>query len=183
MRRKRMTKKETTVILSYLREAFKNFQVTNYTIDVWYDALSDLDFRETMLAVRRLVALNTFAPSIAEVRKSVLEVKKDLLPNEVEALEEVVRAVKDFGFYNESGAKDSMSELTRRVVDIIGFQNICLSEDHDGWRNDFMRLYRKLLEDYQKNNQLPQGLKEDIQALNDAKDSKMIQKGGNNGSD
>jgi len=30
---------------------------------------------------------------------------------------------------------------------------------------------------------LPQGLKEDIQALNDAKDSKMIQKGGNNGSD
>ena len=178
-----MTKKETTVILSYLREAFKNFQVTNYTIDVWYDALSDLDFRETMLAVRRLVALNTFAPSIAEVRKSVLEVKKDLLPNEVEALEEVVRAVKDFGFYNESGAKDSMSELTRRVVDIMGFQNICLSEDHDGWRNDFMRLHRKLLEDYQKNNQLPQGLKEDIRALNDPIDSKMIQIGGTNGSD
>jgi len=66
-----------------------------------------------MLAVRRLVALNTFAPSIAEVRKSVLEVKKDLLPNEVEALEEVVRAVKDFGFYNESGAKDSMYRINK----------------------------------------------------------------------
>lgn len=151
-----MNQKDVSTILSFIKEAYNNFQVTPTKIKVWYLVLSDLPYEDTKNAVLRLILTHTFPPSIAEIRQAVFN---DSTLNEVEALDEVVKALKKYGAYEGKAAMNSMSPLTRKVVEVMGWQNICLSESPEFWRNEFIKLYQRLLEREKIDNQLPSGLK------------------------
>ena len=159
-----MVKKELVMILAILKETFKDFQVTETKINIWYDLLKDLDFKITQIAIEKLISESTFPPTIADIRKQVIEIIHPVI-DAAEAYGEVRKAIKEYGYDNAYEALKSMSPLTRKVCEYIGWQNICLSEEPSVVRGQFLRMYEQLREKEQKEMLLPEGLKEQIKAL------------------
>lgn len=160
-----MTKKEMAVILATLKEAFRDFQITENKANLWYELLGDLDFQATKAAVAKLILTATFPPSIAEIRKTVVEVTGPRVLTGAEALEEVTRAVREYGIYDVEAAFNSMSPLAKRVVKTVGWSNICTSESPEVWRGEFLKLYSQLEKQALEENILPEGLKTQIKEL------------------
>jgi len=160
-----MTKKEMTVILATLKEAYKDFQVTENKINLWYELLGDFDFKATKAAVMKLILTNTFPPAISEIRKAVVEVTQPKVLNSMEALEEVTQAVREYGSYDVESALNSMNPLTKRTVKTMGWNNICFSESPEVWRGEFLKIYSQLQKRVEEDNLLPEGLKVQIKEL------------------
>jgi hypothetical protein len=156
-----MTKKEMIVILAVLKEAYKDFQVTEAKIDLWFNLLGDLDFKIVQVAVKKLILESPFVPTISDIRKQAIEIMHPGI-DATEAYGEVRKAIKEYGYDNAPGALQSMSPLTRKVCEYIGWQNICLSEEPSVIRGQFLRMYEQLREKEQKEMLLPEGLKKEI---------------------
>jgi len=164
-----MTKKEMTVILAVLKEAYKDFQITETKIDLWFNLLGDLDFKIVQVAVKKLILESPFIPTISDIRKQAIEIMHPSI-DATEAYGEVRRAIKEYGYDNAYEALGSMSPLTRKVCEYIGWQNICLSEEPSVVRGQFLRMYEQLREKEQKEMLLPEGLKMQIKALMGSKE-------------
>lgn len=160
-----MTKKEMIIILATLKEAYKDFQVTENKVNLWHELLGDLDFQATKAAVMKLILTNTFPPAISEIRKAVVEVTQPKVLNSMEALEEVTNAIKEYGSYDVESAFNSMNSLTKRTVKAMGWNNICSSESPEVWRGEFLKIYSQLQKRAEEDNLLPEGLKAQIKEL------------------
>ena len=170
-----MTKKEMVVILAILKEAYKDFQVTETRTSLWYDLLGDLNFKVVQVAVKKLILQSPYVPTISDIRKQIVEIMHPVI-NAVEGYGEVRRAIKEYGSDNVYEALESMSPLTRKVCGYIGWQNICLSEEPSVIRGQFLRMYSELKEKEQRDLLLPEGLKKEILELTEGK--KLALKGG-----
>ena len=76
-----MTRDETKVLIRTMMGVWPNsFKIENLrdSIDIWTDLLSDLDAKETMMALRGIAQtdLSGFAPSPGQLRKAVEEARK-----------------------------------------------------------------------------------------------------------
>jgi hypothetical protein len=65
---------------------------------------------------------------------------------------------------------ESLPEAVRKTVQYIGWQELCLSEEPDVVRAQFMRMYQQVAERRQKEAVLPPALKEAIAAIADKMD-------------
>jgi hypothetical protein len=171
-----MTKKEMIVILAVLKEAYKDFQVTETKINLWFNLLGDLDFKIVQVAVKKLILESPYVPTISDIRKQAIEIIHPSI-DATEAYGEVRRAIKEYGYDNAPEAFGSMSPLTRRVCEYIGWQNICLSEEPSIIRGQFLRMYSELREKEQKEMLLPEGLKKEMLELTENK-KLALNKGG-----
>lgn len=173
-----MTKAEVAKILTVLAAVYPKFEVDDLKVQVWHEMLGDLDYATANMAVKKLILENTFAPSIAEVRKAVMGI---LTPNGMTAAEgwgEVERAIRIYGYYRETEALESMSPSVAKVVKCIGWQNICLNEEPGVVRGQFLKMYAQVAEREQKELLLPAGLRNQIQILAERMDLKVIAGGG-----
>ena len=159
-----MTKKEMVVILAILKEAYKDFQVTETKTSLWYDLLGDLNFKVIQVAVKKLILQSPYVPTISDIRKQIVEIMHPSIDT-TEAYGEVRRAIKEYGYDYAPEAFGSMSPLTRKVCEYIGWQNICLSEEPSVIRGQFLKMYEQLNARQQENALLPERLKEQIKAL------------------
>jgi len=159
-----MTKKEMVVILAILKEAFKDFQVTETRTSLWYDLLGDLNFKVVQVAVKKLILQSPYVPTISDIRKQIVEIMHPII-DAAEGYGEVRRAIKEYGYDYAPEAFEGMSPLTRKVCEYIGWQNICLSEEPSVIRGQFLKMYEQLNARQQENALLPERLKEQIKAL------------------
>lgn len=169
-----MTKKEMVIILKALKEAYKDFQVTEEKTNLWFELLGDIDFQVAKIAVSKLILENTFSPAIAEIRKQAVEVSRPYTLSAAEALGEVRKAIIEFGHVRPTEALESMSPLTREAVQYIGWSNICLSEEPGVERGQFLRIYEQLRKREEDQALLPESLKEQIKALSERKAVKAL---------
>ena len=159
-----MTKKEMIVILKTLKEAYKDFQVTEEKTSLWFELLGDINFQIVKMAILKSILESPFSPTIADIRKQVIEIIYPVI-DAAEAYGEVRKAIKEYGYDNAYSALKSMSPITRKVCEYIGWQNICLSEEPSVIRGQFLRMYELKREKEQKEMLLPEGLKEQIKTL------------------
>lgn len=75
-----MTRDETKTLIRTMMGIWPTLKPLNITdtIDLWTDLLSDLDAKETMMALRGIAQtdLSGFAPSPGQLRKAVEEARK-----------------------------------------------------------------------------------------------------------
>jgi len=173
-----MTKIETAKLLAVLAAAFPRFDVDDLKVRVWHEMLGDLDYVTANIAAKKLILENTFAPSIAEVRKAVMEILNPDGMTAAEAWGEVERAVRTYGYYRETEALESMSPSVAKVVKYIGWQNICLNEEPGVVRGQFLKMYTQVAEREQKELLLPADLRQGIQRLASRMELKVIAGGG-----
>jgi len=161
-----MTKKEMAVILKILMDTFKDFEANDSKFAIWYELLGDLDFKIVKIAVEKLIIQSPYVPAISDIRKQAVEIMHPSI-DATEAYGEVRRAIKEYGYDYAPEAFGSMSPLTRKVCEYIGWQNICLSEEPSVIRGQFLKMYEQLREREQKEMLLPEGLKKEMLALSE----------------
>ncbi len=153
-----MTTKEFKLLISILKAAYTspNFLPDEYTIKVYYIALKDLPYETLNYAIQYHIATNKFPPTIAELR----ELCSPRIPDWSEAWHEVKRAIAKYGANREKEALESMSPMTKTIVQRLGFREICLSENTIADRANFRIVYEHESENTKKEVMLPNAIKE-----------------------
>jgi hypothetical protein len=113
------------------------------TANLWSEMLSDIPFDIAKAALIKVLATARFWPTVAEIREAAAEIINPQLPSPIEAWGEVVQAIKIYGLYRQEEGISSLSPITKRVVQNIGWREICLCEQPDVIRGQFRMAYEQ----------------------------------------
>lgn len=128
---------------------------TEALISLWETMLSDVDFQVALLAVKKYMSESVYPPTIADIRERIAEISAPDRKTAIEAWGEVTSLIRKYGSYREAEAMSEMSELTRRVVEHIGYRYLCMSENEMADRAHFMKAYENLAERERKESLIP----------------------------
>lgn len=142
------------------------------SLKIWYQMLRDLNYDVCSAAIQSYILTNKFPPTIADIRNLAVDVQNGHALDWGEGWEQVLSAIRKFGMYRISEAMDSMDGITRKCVERLGFQNICMSENINTDRANFRMLYEQIAEREKKNNQIPDGLKLTMQTIREGLEHK-----------
>lgn len=162
-----MTRNETAKVLAIIAAAYPRFKVDTegITLSVWHEMLGDLDYRLVQIAVQKLIYESPYPPTIADVRRQVVEIMEKDKTDATIAWGEVKKAMSMYGLYKEKEALASMSERTAKVVRAIGFREICMCENPGVVRGQFMKMYETFAAREKKEALLPEKLKKQMQII------------------
>ena len=143
----------------------ENLLPNSQAMELWFGQLQDIPYKVAEMALNKWVAVNKWSPSIADIREMAAEITKGEIPDWGEGWEQVLRAIRKYGSYNQPEAMKSLDDLTRQTVERLGYLNICRSENIATDRANFRMIYEQLAERKKKEVQLPAGLKELINSV------------------
>lgn len=124
-------------------------------ISLWGSMLSDVDFEVAQLAIKKFMSESVYPPTIADIRSRIADIQAPDRKSAIEAWGEVTHLIRKYGSYRQADALSEMSELTRKVVDHIGFRYLCMSENEMADRAHFMKAYDNLAERERKESLIP----------------------------
>lgn len=140
-----MTKPEVIKMLGILSVAYPNMkEITELTVDVWYDFLKGLPAKVCYKAVKMKILESPYPPTISDIYQRAMELINPVGKDKTEAWGEVIRAISYHGYMHESDALESMSPETAVVVKAMGWQMICRSENIDVVRGQFLKMYESI---------------------------------------
>jgi len=162
-----MDRAETIKILSILNIAYPRFEIKgkgnlSLAIELWQWLFKDEPYIVVEIAVQRLILESEYPPTIAAVAKRVSEIKNPRVSTAAEGWEEVMSAVRNHGIYDIENALASMSEFTQKVVETIGFREICMSENTDTVRAQFRMAYEQMETRKRQDDLIPESLKQQM---------------------
>ena len=156
-----MDRKEFALIVMALQEYYPRDKLlqTNEAKKLWFRQLEDIPYKLAEAGVQKWVSLNKWSPTIADIREMATSVSLGSIPDWGEAWREVQLAIRKFGSYRVGDAMETLSPLTRKTVDRIGFMNLCMSENESADRANFRMIYEQLANRQKQDAQLPMSLK------------------------
>lgn len=125
-----------------------NKEFTQEQVEIWYKFFKDTDDRDFRKAVSRLIETSKFIPSIAEIKQEIAQLNTPALQLNAESeWMKVQKLIGKYGFYNAEAAVKEMDPFTARVVNHMGgFKNLCLSEEGEWQRKNFIKLFEDMAE-------------------------------------
>lgn len=162
-----MNKKEFALFSMALKTYYprENLLPNNQAMELWYKQLNDIPYEVAEAGLQKWVAINKWSPSIADIREVTQSVSRGDLPDWGDGWEEVCKAIRQYGSYRVDEALNSLSPLTRKATERIGFRNLCMSENVSADRANFRMIYEQIAEREKKNAQIPQPLQQLIQKM------------------
>lgn len=162
-----MTKKEFAVFAMALKTYFPrdNLLPTEEAMELWYRELQDIPSDVATAMLRKWVDMQNWPPTIAEIRKMCAEIACGKLPEWSDGWMEVTKAINRYGYMQYDRAMDSLSPITRSAVKMIGWQDLCMSENPDIIRAQFRQVYEIAAKREGEERQLSPALKGDIATL------------------
>lgn len=135
---------EVAKIVGALAAAFPHAQITEDTLRVYVAALADIPLDVLEVAANQCLAECEFFPTVARLRDTALSLTTDLerQPTPFAAWGEVVEAIRRVGFYREPTFS---TPLTAKAVSIMGWKELCLSDNQVADRAHFVKVYEQLL--------------------------------------
>lgn len=136
-----MTKEQFLKGITFLTIAY-NKEFTEEQVSVWYEFFKDEDYDAFRKAVKRIIPLKQFMPSIAELKQEIATISNPVLQlNADEEWDNVLKAVRKYGSYRQDEAMQSLKPYTRNIARQIGYQRICQSESIQWERKEFIELF------------------------------------------
>lgn len=175
-----MNKEEFKVLCKGLKAVYTQptFLPDADAFNVWYSLLKDLDYNVANAAIQKYMLTNKFPPTIADIREQAAEVRAGEKPLWSDGWEEVLLAIRRFGSYRETEALESMTEITRRAVQRLGFRNLCMSENIMADRANFRMIFEGIADREHKNKHIPMNLSNLIEGIREreigSKEQKQI---------
>jgi hypothetical protein len=156
-----VTRQEVAELLAMISAYWPEFvHQGEVSVRAWHLVLADVPAAVARDALVLLAATRTFPPKPAELLDAVAELT--LAPDErlspAEAWGLVVDAVRKVGFYREP----DLPGLVGQAVRIIGWREICTSENVEATRAHFMRVYEQLQRRARRDAVLPAPLRERV---------------------
>lgn len=172
-----MDKKEFALFASALRTYYskENLLPNSQAMELWFRQLMDIPYPVAEATLNKWVATNKWSPSIAEIRELAAEIQNGKLPDWGEAWEETCKAISRYGYYRPKEALASLSPLTRKTVERLGFTNLCLSENPTADRANFRQCYEIVAKREQEAQVLSLPLQQIIQQLSDGMAPSSVQ--------
>lgn len=170
-----MTKKEFAIFASALRTYYpkENILPNAQAMELWFKQLSDIPYNVAEVTLNKWVATNKWSPSIADIREQATGLTQGEAKEWGEAWQDVLRAIRLYGSYEELKALDSLDEITRKTVKHLGYRNLCFSENIQNDRANFRMIYEREQERAKQSAQLPPRLKAIIGNI-----PKLLEEGG-----
>lgn len=113
-------------------------------ISLWSKMLEDTEYFIAEAAVEKYIAESVYPPTIADIRSKIADLTIIKGKTAIEGWDEVKRAIRKYGWYREEDAMRSLSEITHKVVEAIGFKTLCMSENEMADRAHFLKVYDTL---------------------------------------
>ncbi len=156
-----MTKQDFAIFASALRTYYpkENLLPNEQAMQLWFNQLNDIPYNIAEIMLNKWVASNKWSPAISDIREGAAALMQGEAKEWGDAWQEVLKAISKYGSYEEAKALDSMDKLTRRVVERLGYRNLCFSEEIQVDRANFRMIYEQELEKHKKEAALPQNLK------------------------
>jgi hypothetical protein len=175
-----VTRQEVAELLAMISAYWPEFvHQGEVSVRAWHLVLADIPADVTREALLLLAATRTFPPKPAELLDAVAELS--LPPDErlspAEAWGLVVDAVRKVGFYGEP----DLPGLVGQAVRIVGWREICTSENVEANRAHFLRVYEQLQRRARRDAVLPARLRERVSvapALRGAEEPRWSRLGG-----
>lgn len=139
-------------MLALLSVAYPNFELKDGTIQVYGRLLADIPGAVLEQAAIQITRTSKWFPSVAELVEAStgLMVEIQALPSEFEAWEEVYRMMQTKGWYprtdinDRSGTPEFSHPLITRAVEVMGWKDLCMSEELNYTRPQFYKVYNSL---------------------------------------
>ena len=161
-----MEKKEFALFAAALKTYFPKedkLLPNEQSLELCFRELQDIPYIVAEAALRKWVSTQKWSPSIAEIREMASTIAHGDIPDWGEGWEKVRKAVRKFGLYNERKALESLDPLTRKVVERLGFRELCMSDENDTtFRANFRMIYENLAKREKTDQQLALPLREAI---------------------
>lgn len=139
------------------------------SLNVWYSLLQDLPYEVCNVAIQKYMMTETKIPTIADIRNLCASVVVGEKPLWSDGWDEVMRAMRRYGSYNEVEALESMSEITRQCVRRLGYQNLCRSEEIGVDRANFRMIFEQIANREHEKQKLPSGMQQLIASIQEKK--------------
>lgn len=173
-----LTREEFSLIVKGLKAVYseQNFINTQAAFDVWYDSLNDLSYQELSYAAQKYIQTGHFAPKPADLRE-IISSAKNPVRMYGDAWQDVMNAIRRYGYMREQDALNSLDPVTRRAVQNLGYQNLCMSESPETDRANFRMIYEQLSAREKEDNTIAPALKAEIDKIRIAANTKNLLEG------
>lgn len=141
-----MNKVDTAKLVTLLSAVFASFKPTNETLDAYYELFIDMEGVDVLEAAKNLIKTKDRQPTISEIRKEVLKNKKLLPISKGDAWQLVREGSRKYGYDGFEKLSKELPHEVLRAVKIIGWRDICFSENIDVVRAHFWRAYEEIVE-------------------------------------
>lgn len=143
------TIKETLTVLkvsypSALRDLDK--ETATLMIGIWLKDFKNTKKELFLEAVNNIRNKSDFFPTIAQIKKEIANLEVKDIPKAEDEWQEVLMAVRKYGYYRSKEALDSLNPYTAYITRHIGFMNICnATEEQQVWnKKEFIGEYNAL---------------------------------------
>lgn len=140
------TKTILAIFSSLYRHAFQDMSDGDVEVmaRIWQKKLSPYELEEVERVVDYITSKSKFMPSIAEIIE-LLEQERNphLKTSGLEAWNNVLDALRKYGFYDYNSASESLSQRELDIVKQIGWRKLCMAEDREmGFiQKDFIAMF------------------------------------------
>lgn len=110
-------------------------------VELWETMLEDVEFDHGKLAVQKHMSESVYAPTIADIRAKISDISAPQGLTAMEAWGSVIKSIQQYGSYREAEAIQSLDPLVQKVVRLLGFRNLCMSENEMADRAHFTKAY------------------------------------------
>ena len=173
-----MDKPEFSKFYTYITSITTDTKPSPQRMEVYWDALNDLDFEVAMVGAKRIIATleNPFLPMPAVFRNSALEATgKETLPWP-DAYDQVLRAISNFGVHRTEQALATLTPINRATMKALGgFGAFCVNEENDTNRAQFRMAYEALAKREMQDAKTPRKLKDLMAGMKDSPMLKLVE--------
>ena len=151
-----MNKKETVALFGLISALFprdeKFAQADKMMVTAWADMLADIPLDRAKEAVRYAVATSPFPPSICEIRNYAVKISDNSFRSPEEAWKIACDTMRKYGCSRYMNYTTGMTDYDRakkncpedvwKVMELMGYRDMCMSENKDVLRGQFMKIWK-----------------------------------------
>jgi len=112
-----MTREEFTLLVKGMKSiySYDNFLRDQYSVDMWYSLLADLDYKVAAASLKNFMQTSTKVPTPADIRNGAFQLTTKPGMSDAQAWAMVSKAISNSG-YNSRQEFDKLPETIRRAV-------------------------------------------------------------------
>ena len=159
-----MNEVEFAKIMAVLDQTYRTPPLSEYTIDIWYKSLSDIEYTLANMAIQKLIMTSKFYPSVAEIRETCLSL---IDGRRVTGLEAWGMFRKYINVYSTAEDYERLKQDHPDIytlVHAVGGREL-LSGNADFVRPEFERMYNEHRVELTKEKLLPAGFTQEVERL------------------
>jgi hypothetical protein len=138
-----MKESEVVKLLAIISAAWPSFELTEVRMQVWSQALADIDYAAGTTAVMRVLETSEFPPTVAAIRRAAIPARC-MIPTADEAWAAVLEAL-SAGYVTTPRfdlIQDRAGSVAVEVAQAFGWRELYMSDAFNGVaRGQFIRMY------------------------------------------